>query len=497
MNAQPFKMLVWNVRGLNSPARRNAIFQVIMAAKPSVVCLQETKVEHVTLDIVRHCLGNAFENFLYLPAAGTRGGILLAWDATVVQVSTPHYTANTPTPLVRSLDDQQWWVTGICGPQLDNDKLEFLQELEEIRDLHAGPWLVAGDFNLLVNPEDKSNDRINRHMMARFRTLLNSLELKELYLNGRRYTWSNERARPTLEKIDHVFTTISWEEMHPTSYLMALGSAISDHCPLLLDLNAELCLGRRFKFESFWPKAAGFFDTVESAWTSVPNEGNPYVLLDKKLRATAKSLKKWSDRWIGNVKLQIAIAFEVIARLDGAMDNRTLSQPECELRKLLKKKLLGLCSLERTIARQRSRLLRLKEGDANTSFFHQHARHRQRRNMITTLRQGNSVATGQEELASMVDSYYENLLGVAPLREHTIDLDKLELPSLDTSQLEAPFFAEEVEKVIKDMPLDKAPGPDGFTGRFFATCWHIIKDDLLHAFDLFHRGDIAWTTGNQ
>uniref|UniRef100_A0A453NZ65 Uncharacterized protein n=1 Tax=Aegilops tauschii subsp. strangulata TaxID=200361 RepID=A0A453NZ65_AEGTS len=55
-------------------------------------------------------------------------------------------------------------------------------------------------------------------------------------------------------------------------------------------------------------------------------------------------------------------------------------------------KLLGLCSLERTIARQRSRILSLQEGDANTSFFHQHACHRQRRNMITTIRNGDTTA---------------------------------------------------------------------------------------------------------
>lgn len=194
-------------------------------------------------------------------------------------------------------------------------------------------------------------------MMARFKAKLNALELKEVYLNGRRYTWSNERAQPTLEKIDHVFCTTSWEELHPTCHLNALDSALSDHCPLLLDLRADLTMGRRFKFEAFWPKVDGFSRTVADAWGSIPSEGNPYVVLDKKLRATAKCLKKWSDRWIGNTKLQILIALEVIARLDKAMDTRALSQQEGGLRKLLKQKLLGLCSLERTIAWQRSWIL--------------------------------------------------------------------------------------------------------------------------------------------
>lgn len=63
--------------------------------------------------------------------------------------------------------------------------------------------MVVGDFNLLVNPEDKNNSIINRRMLSRFRNNLNALELKELYLNGRRYTWSNERERATMEKVDN------------------------------------------------------------------------------------------------------------------------------------------------------------------------------------------------------------------------------------------------------------------------------------------------------
>ena len=88
--------------------------------------------------------------------------------------------------------------------------------------------------------------------------------------------------------------------------------------------------------------------TVQDAWSSVSSKGNPYVVLDAKLRATTKSLKKWSDRWIGNVKLQIGIAMEVIFRLDKAMESRPLTEQEGALRKLLKGKLLGLCSHHRT-----------------------------------------------------------------------------------------------------------------------------------------------------
>jgi hypothetical protein len=64
------------------------------------------------------------------------------------------------------------------------------------------------------------------------------------------------------------------------------------------------------------------------------------------------------------------------------MESRALSHGERGLRKLLKRKLLGLASLERTIARQRSRITWLSEGDACTRFFHLHANHQRRKNFI-------------------------------------------------------------------------------------------------------------------
>jgi len=62
----------------------------------------------------------------------------------------------------------------------------------------------------------------------------------------------------------------------------------------------------------------------------------------------------------------------------------------------------------------------------------------------------------------------------------TINLDNLNLPRYDLEALDFPF-SEEVWNTIKDLPADKAPGPDGFTGRFYKSCWAIIKDDIMAA----------------
>lgn len=37
---------------------------------------------------------------------------------------------------------------------------------------------------------------------------------------------------------------------------------------------------------------------------------------------------------------------------------------------------------------------------------------------------------------------------------------------------------EEVEEAVKNMPNDKAPGPDGFTINFYKACWEIVKTEV-------------------
>lgn len=101
MEAQPIEVLVWNVRGLNSPARRSTIVEVVGAASPDIVCFQDSKMEVVMPRIVRQCMGRKFEDFLYLSAHETGGGIVLVWDDTRVSVSNPYYRQHALTALVR------------------------------------------------------------------------------------------------------------------------------------------------------------------------------------------------------------------------------------------------------------------------------------------------------------------------------------------------------------------------------------------------------------
>jgi hypothetical protein len=341
--------------------------------------------------------------------------------------------------------------------------------------------MVAGDFNLVYKDEDKNNSSYNRAMIGRFRRFINDLALKEIPLHGRQFTWSNQQESPTLVKLDRVLCTVEWEELFLDCLLQSMASNDSDHCPLLLGLKDNLTGTRRFHFETFWPKLEGFQDVVSLGWNSVPVVACPFATLDAKIKSITKGLQSWSDKNVGHINFQLALAREILHRLEIANGKRNLSEKETWFRNNLKKHSLALASLKRTIARLRSRIGWLREGGANTKLFHLHSRHRKRKKFIDKLFSEDQVYTKHEDKAQLVDLYYEEVLGTTTKREHTINLNELGVPMFDLSELDSPFSEEEVWATIKGLPADKAPGLDGLTGRFYKSCWPIIKQNIMAA----------------
>lgn len=66
-------------------------------------------------------------------------------------------------------------------------------------------------------------------------------------------------------------------------------------------------------------------------------------------------------------------------------------------------------------------------------------------------------------------------------RSANFNWNVLQAQSPDLAALDAPFTGEEVCKAIATSQMNKAPGPDGYTGLFFKQCWTIIKQDIMAA----------------
>jgi hypothetical protein len=126
----------------------------------------------------------------------------------------------------------------------------------------------------------------------------------------------------------------------------------------------------------------------------------------------------------------------------------------------------------------------LAEGDANTRFFHSQACHRSRKNHIPKLRTDEAVLFRDEDMVSAVFEHFDDMLGSRGDQLNLLNLEELNLPSIHNTLLDHCFSEEEVWQAIMEMPTDKAPGPDGFTGLFFSSAWQLLKEDIMKAFQV-------------
>jgi hypothetical protein len=111
-------------------------------------------------------------------------------------------------------------------------------------------------------------------------------------------------------------------------------------------------------------------------------------------------------------------------------------------------------------------MVNLKEGDANTKYFHMKINAVRRKNFILRLKKGTGWVTKNEDVEQTIHTDVTETMQRGPRRSHDFNWDNINLPGCDLSSLAVGFTKKEVHDAIKDMPSDKVLGPDGFTGVF-------------------------------
>jgi hypothetical protein len=218
------------------------------------------------------------------------------------------------------------------------------------------------------------------------------------------FTWRRGRIR---ERLDRAVADGGWTAMHPATVLQHLDFIRSDHCPIMLDTDYQSDLLQRRtgprRFEAHWLRERGFKEVVEKAWAEAASNTNGVL---SKLNQVHAFIHEWDFAVLKQPKKRLRKAQrELQDALNGPMNDESDTKAK-EAANLIE----ILLEQEEVHWAQRSRANWLQHGDRNTSFFHNFASARRKKNFIKKLRDDNNIwFEGTDSLKPHILHYFANL----------------------------------------------------------------------------------------
>ena len=248
--------LFWNCRGLGNPQTVHELTVMVRQKDPLVLFLFETKLDEKRLEVLRCQWG--FVGKFVVPSRGQSGGLALFWRRQIM-VSISSYSHHHIDALMDFDAETVWRFTGFYGSPTVLGKLAAWDLIWVLRGHHTLPWLCGGDFNELLQAEEKWG-RVARSdsQMSAFRRVVDECGFVDLGFVGSPYTWWNKQTGPArvLERLDRCLATADWFLKFPTSRVTHLHSVFSNHRTLWVELYLSGCKTRpskkRFRFEEMW-----------------------------------------------------------------------------------------------------------------------------------------------------------------------------------------------------------------------------------------------------
>ncbi|XP_060210626.1 uncharacterized protein LOC132637573 [Lycium barbarum] len=347
-------------------------------------------------------------------------------------------------------------VTMVYAKCSEVERLQLWDNLYLLASNMTSPWLVGGDFNVLLNEEEKIGGQlVLPQEYEDFAFCLNSCELHEIPFKGSPFTWWNGRAANDciFKRLDRMLYNDIFQNWFGQLEVEHLSRTGSDHAPLLVSCGDQVQkFIKPFRFLKFWVEHDNFLDFVKQQWDTVLTD-DAFLSFKLKMKKLKTALSPWSKTTFGDIFKQLVIREEIVKIKEQLFEENPSEENRMVMQRAHAELKLYL-HYEEEFWRQKARMDYFSEGDKNTRYFH-------------------SLQFTHEEVSE--DSPILNNIQELIREEDNILL--AEQPTM-----------EEVQKVVFELNGDSACGPDGFSGIFYQKCWEVIKADVYSVVKAFFEG---------
>ncbi|XP_028060848.1 uncharacterized protein LOC114264432 [Camellia sinensis] len=403
------KVLSWNVRGLGKPEKRRRIRNLLKAKGVDMVFIQETKKSSIDERFVRSLWAEDELGYMEVDAVGSAGGLLCLWKPHVFQVKNCCSSRNFILLSGLVYHSFDCVVGNVYAPNDYRGRSQLWKVLYNLKASFPKPWCLGGDFNeIKAIGERKGCVRRDRGMQE-FNEFLNNIELVDVPMLGRKYTWSNSQSGACWSRIDRFLLNPEWLVWFNFK-LWGLPRILSDHCPILLKEDDRDWGPKPFKFLNAWVLHPSFLKEVEKVWVGTQVEGWAGFRIMVKLRTLKQALKIWNVEVFGHVESKLQEAEAELHSWDLTAEERNLVEVEVRQKIEIRNEVWKLRKRLEWLWLQKSRLNWSLKGDKNTRYFHIMASRRHSKNVLDSLKINGTLYEDPAELKQAVASKPDSIL---------------------------------------------------------------------------------------
>ncbi|GKB56870.1 hypothetical protein Tco_0913056 [Tanacetum coccineum] len=138
---------------------------------------------------------------------------------------------------------------------------------------------------------------------------------------------------------------------------------------------------------------------------------------------------------------------------------------------------------EEKVLRQKTKITWLKEGDKNSTYFHKVLKGRINRYRIMFVCAEDGRRFENYDVANQFVKHFKGFLwlshAVTKLNEDDDHLFVSKISEDEANNMIREINKDEIKKALFDIDDDKAPGPDGFTSKFFKKLGQLLKKSFV------------------
>jgi len=386
----------------------------------------------------------------------------------------------------------------IYGPATRESAPKFYEDLLNLAwdpELH---YILAGDFNLTLDPRDRPgqvNERGPAHILQ---TLVDQLDTEDIWRIRNPDATAVTRVSPdgtSGSRIDRIYTPVALRSLFkgPTH----VPAAFSDHHSVIIELNdptrnpspywkLNISLLQDPGHQGLMNKV---IDEVLTNNADYLNPGDLWERLKEDLRSTSKAFAREKAR-LSRTKLTT-----LQDRLQELQHPFPLTKEALEETAKIRTELAESEVRRLAGAKIRSRARWIEVGEKPCRLFSSLEKTRKITTSIPSIRcQAGTPITSRPLIKKRIKEYYADLYQSRPCnpiaQKDLIDSITNKLSAQQQASCEGMLTLEELTAACKSAPRNKTPGPDGLPADFFQAFWPKLGPLLLRvanaSFDLGH-----------